>query len=603
MTRRELDAGTLPRSEPELATLGALGHARIRSLCAAVGVASEASRACELFDLMGSTWLERPIGRGPHWPSDITDDHTPFEFSVAFENGQAHLRMLTEAQGDLPSLTTNWDAAWELTERLGATPTASIERALLVKDLFEPHHPANRFALWHATDLRPGRDPRFKLYLSPWSRSPDDAHDVVCEALTRLNLSAAWYFLRESVLLRGERDRFIYFALDLDDTEHARVKVYVLHEGVRADELDKVVAAARATPKSEDATWFCNAMTGSEGPFRDRPVLSCLAFVAERGGSPLTHTLHVPVRCYADHDRTVLDRVSSIMSPEDAAVYQQAVGAVANRPLEARCGIQTYASFRREGNAQRLTIYLATEAYQTMMTNTQKAVVRGPATPEDFLAYSERHSVADHPLFQTLRKRPPSASSIWLLVANLDQGVALHFTRWLAQIVAACPELSVRSILAHQLDDELGNGDPSKVHRLMFERFLGSLAPNALPGDSRVLLAPGNGFREACEALFDGREPWQAVGALMVIEILARQFDAALADEIRRCGSFIDQDAAGWAFLHEQLEKEHAQDSHELADYIPNAPFVREELARGAHRVREAGMKFVDGMHRVLVQP
>jgi DMATS type aromatic prenyltransferase len=346
-------------------TLGSVGRTRIQALCAAIGRPDEAGRACAIFDLMGATWRGRRVDLGPAWPSDITDDHTPFEFSLAFEDDRPELRMLTEPQGDAPSLPANWEAGWELNERLRGAFGVSIDRALAVKDLFEPRHAGNRFALWHATDLRRGRDPRFKLYLSPWSRGPEEARGVVGEALARLGLSDSWDFVRERVLRRGDADTLGYFALDLGEDTAARVKLYVLHERVRAEEVEPVVAAARALPSSGDARWFCRAVTGHEGPFGARPLISCLAFVAGRGARPITHTLHVPVRCYAAHDASVLDRVVGLMSSAQAWAYRAAVNALANRPLDRRTGIQTYVSFRHENDRRRLTIYLAPEAYQT----------------------------------------------------------------------------------------------------------------------------------------------------------------------------------------------------------------------------------------------
>ncbi|HYO74676.1 MAG TPA: tryptophan dimethylallyltransferase family protein, partial [Archangium sp.] len=38
-----------------------------------------------------------PAGNAPRWPSDITDDGTPFEFSLAIDGEEPELRFLIEA--------------------------------------------------------------------------------------------------------------------------------------------------------------------------------------------------------------------------------------------------------------------------------------------------------------------------------------------------------------------------------------------------------------------------------------------------------------------------------------------------------------------------
>lgn len=51
-----------------------------------------------------------------------------------------------------------------------------------------------------------------------------------------------------------------------------------------------------------DISSFCQAITGSNGLWPSRPLLTCLAF-RENSDLPYTITLHVPIRCYAPNDQ------------------------------------------------------------------------------------------------------------------------------------------------------------------------------------------------------------------------------------------------------------------------------------------------------------
>src|SRR5438046_1293140 len=82
-----------------------------------------------------------------------------------------------------------------------------------------------------------------------------------------------------------------------------------------------------------------------------------------------------------------------------------------------------------------------------------------------------------------------------------------------AGLVARVDHDGMRSILAKQLNDELGNGDPARAHRVLFQNMLADLEPFAPPGArDAMLLAPGRRFAEALAHNYLER-PWlEAVG-------------------------------------------------------------------------------------------
>jgi DMATS type aromatic prenyltransferase len=270
-----------------------------------------------------------------------------------------------ESQSPQPGPTTlrsTWEHGLALNERLSREFGVRLERFALVKDLFEPVDPNARFALWHAFFLKEGR-PDIKVYLNPAARGAQHTQAVVREALERMGFSGAWRCLSEQVMRGGEQDQIIYFSLDLSAHHAARVKLYVSHQDTTAEELESIMSLGQDYVPGE-AWVFCQALKGPHGRFGTaRSVLTCLAFTSDGDERPSSVTLHVPVRCYTHNDQESLERIRLLQEPRTHAVLEQAVRALAHRPLDVGTGLIQWASMRRQDGKVRTTFYLATEAY------------------------------------------------------------------------------------------------------------------------------------------------------------------------------------------------------------------------------------------------
>lgn len=350
---------------PSTLTFEEFGIARLQALCEAVGYsATDTETVKRFFSFMSSPWGSRQIGHTPPWKSDITDDHTPFELSLALEDGRPEVRFLMESQSahGPSTLRSTWEQGLALTERLGQEFGVRLERFNRVKDLFEPVDPRARFALWHAFFLKNGRAD-IKVYFNPAAQGPERANAVVQEALERLGFSGAWRCISEQALRACGKDQILYFSLDLSAHRAARVKIYVAHPDISAEELEFLMSLAQEHVPGE-AWIFCQALKGITGRFESsRTVLTCLSFTSDDDERPSSVTLHVPVRCYVRNDEQTMERMRYLMEPQDNAMLARAVSAIAHRRLESGAGLIQWASMRRQGGKIRTTLYLATEAY------------------------------------------------------------------------------------------------------------------------------------------------------------------------------------------------------------------------------------------------
>jgi DMATS type aromatic prenyltransferase len=329
--------------------------------------AENTERVKRFFTFMCEPWGSRRIGTTPPWKSDITDDHTPFELSLAIEERRPEARFLMESQNahGPTTLRSTWEDGLALNERLNQEFGVRLERFELVKDLFEPVSSSARFALWHAFFLKAGGMPDIKVYMNPAARGPEHSQAVVKEALERLGFSGAWRCLSEQAMRPDGKDQIIYFSLDLSEQRAARVKIYIAHRDMTAERLESVMSLAKEYAPGE-AWIFCQALKGHTGRFEaSRPVLTCLSFTADGDEHPTSVTLHVPVRCHVRNDEESMERIRFLLDPSSHALLELTVKALTHRQLDAGVGLIQWASMRRQGGALRTTFYLATEAYGT----------------------------------------------------------------------------------------------------------------------------------------------------------------------------------------------------------------------------------------------
>ncbi|MDG4830798.1 tryptophan dimethylallyltransferase family protein [Solwaraspora sp. WMMD1047] len=340
---------------------------QLRQLCEVVGADSTAPLDL-LADLLGPAG-SRPLSEPPAWPSNIADDHTPVEFSIAYnENEPPALRILAEAQGSPPGVLANLSAAHRFMDRQGHRFNLSSSRYEAVRDIFASGQPRGDFALWHSLVFRSGRRPELKVYFNPEVQGTERSPALVAEAVRRLGLSRPY----RAVLERGVRpgklgrqDRLTFFSLDLHDGPQARVKLYLSHHDAEARDVARTAGAVDGVDEAV-VERFCATAGGGPGPFRGRPMVSSHTFA---GGveRPIGYSVYVPIRSYVADDAEARSRVLSLLARHgfDGAVLDRAIAAVSRRPLHEGVGLIAHVSLRLGRPRPGVTVYLSAEAYRT----------------------------------------------------------------------------------------------------------------------------------------------------------------------------------------------------------------------------------------------
>ncbi|WP_229074712.1 tryptophan dimethylallyltransferase family protein [Actinoplanes sp. DH11] len=309
----------------------------------------------------------RPLTEPPVWPSDVADDHTPVEFSIAWNEGEPPaLRILAEAFAPVPSVRANALATDEFLRAQAARYGLSTRRLDAIRDLFDTATPHGDFVLWISLVFRNGRPPEFKVYFNPEVHGPEHSPAVVEQALDRLGLAEAYTRMVSHAVRPGElarADRLTFFALDLHDGPQARVKLYLSHHDAQAGDVARAAAVVDGVDP-ELVTEFCE-LAGRAERFTGRPLIGSYT-ITQGAERPNGYSVYVPIRSYVGDDREARERVLPMLARYrfDPAVLDRAIDAVTDRPLDDGVGLIAHVSLRLGPPRPGMTVYLSAEAYQ-----------------------------------------------------------------------------------------------------------------------------------------------------------------------------------------------------------------------------------------------
>jgi pyrroloquinoline quinone (PQQ) biosynthesis protein C len=223
---------------------------------------------------------------------------------------------------------------------------------------------------------------------------------------------------------------------------------------------------------------------------------------------------------------------------------------------------------------------------------------RLPLPEEIVRRYEQEIVLRDHRFLQRLAREPVQVGHLWCMLANFWVAIVSEFPKRLAHVIAKIDDDRIRCVLTKQLHDELGEGVFERAHKAMFRTLLDAVTPYRLEGPDDVLLAPGRAFGQDLEAALFSPEPYESVGAVMIIEIYGKQVDLFMGSQFRRQDR-VDLAALRWLHLHEELEVAHAEDSLTLARCVPDNPAAIAATWRGAEAIVAASQRYLDGLYEV----
>jgi hypothetical protein len=98
-----------------------LDERRFSALGRVSGALADVQLLTDIARVSSNGWWNDPIQGGTAWPSDLTDDRTPFELSVQVESGRPELRILVEPRRDAGDPTGSFETALVIAGTLART--------------------------------------------------------------------------------------------------------------------------------------------------------------------------------------------------------------------------------------------------------------------------------------------------------------------------------------------------------------------------------------------------------------------------------------------------------------------------------------------------
>lgn len=337
---------------------------QLAELCSVVGL-DQSIPMDLLTGLLGANG-PRPLSQPPAWPSNVADDHTQVEFSLAFNAGEPpSIRILGEVLGSPPGAQTNMQAGYDFIDTQAAKFGLSTSRLDAVRDLFTTEQPQGVFGLWCSLVFRSGRQPELKVYLNPELNGVEQAADLVGEALHRLKMGRSYQTLLDHVIRPGELglgDRLSFFAVDLHDGPQARVKLYLTHHHADVHDVIRAAGVVNGVDATEAAE-FC-ALAAGTSRFSGRPLVGSYT-LTQGTDEPVGYSIYVPVRSYVSNDEQARDRVVELLDRYgfDGGTLDRALATVTQRPLRDGVGLIAHVSLRLGPPRPGVTVYLSAEAY------------------------------------------------------------------------------------------------------------------------------------------------------------------------------------------------------------------------------------------------
>lgn len=330
----------------------------------AVGASGE--RLGEATSLLRDVTLPWGLGAVPRplrYFSAASNDGAPIELSMGWQLDRTEVRATFEPLGADGSPGERLRAATEVTHLLGRYPGVSLARYHDIEDLFIPRTPLTTFTAIHSVVWQDDEAPWFKVYLNPQALGRDLAGQVVREAMRRLGYADQWELVLRRLAepeLSDLDSEIVYVALDLRDTDDARVKIYLRHAGATPEQLEHLAGAAEEHVAGEVAD-VCRKLPARLAP---KPPITTFTLLSS-AARPQRCTVNLPVSPNMDNDAEGCRAVTEAfrLTGLDPAPCERALAALIRDP-------ETSNTLNYIGvtGSRRLTVFLSLEAHPVPMT-------------------------------------------------------------------------------------------------------------------------------------------------------------------------------------------------------------------------------------------
>lgn len=347
--------------------MGDIAVSQFKTFLTNLRLTEESSREWELFF---NTIILPYLGDGKtkKWDSWVTDDNSPYDWSLVLTQDGIRLRIIWEPQNSLPTLDSMKQTSFEFLQVLSKQFNANTNVLQPILPFLKSDWAKNS---WFATEF--GDEYQFKIYFGGSTQEPYK------DIMETLNLKFAFDGLKRCLTANHYIEGM---SMDLADSTSSRVKLYIRLPEITPSQVVELLQATvhniddgllefleHFFPAIKPAVTELSRYGATDIKETYKASEITLTYYFLQGVEKPTHCrVHLPVRFYFQNDQQILDKVAQLAEKRFPATYPQYSKIVtqlsSHRKLSNHTGIQSTLSYScNKKNEVEFVSYISPELF------------------------------------------------------------------------------------------------------------------------------------------------------------------------------------------------------------------------------------------------
>jgi pyrroloquinoline-quinone synthase len=214
---------------------------------------------------------------------------------------------------------------------------------------------------------------------------------------------------------------------------------------------------------------------------------------------------------------------------------------------------------------------------------------------DELFAIARKESLRD-PTFEAIRSGQMAREGVkrWVLQAML---VVREFTRFISAIHSNCPDRAAQALLAENLWEEHGRGNPARDHFVLVKRLARSLGATDQEIAEARPLPETAAYIDCCFSVTRNGSFVEGMAAIGIgVEQFIPVFFGALADGLRRHYGLSAEDVE-FLTVHITEDEEHAERAIELIEEYADTDEAKEKARQALRRMLAIKRPFAEALY------
>ncbi len=218
----------------------------------------------------------------------------------------------------------------------------------------------------------------------------------------------------------------------------------------------------------------------------------------------------------------------------------------------------------------------------------------------EIVDYFLQNEIDSHPFFSDDKR-----FNIAYVNLILENGRELDITGFLARTISMTNNFEIRCALVPQLYDELGGGNPEKLHIFHIAKFLNSISPFVKISNESDKAKLNDAYSELTKVyknLFFSDNFNTCIGVAIANEIIVQPIFDYIKENVQLNIDLLDKEDIVWVTAHDELEEDHVEDTKHLSSIISQSPEDLREVFNAGFVLMSAFWTFFDVLNAIEIE-